>query len=446
MSLSLPGNFLLESQSLHAANAGPRSQNRKPNFVYILCDDLGYGDLGCYGHPIIKTPNLDALARSGMKLTDCYAAAPVCSPSRSGVMTGRTPYRSGILDWIPGNSSVHLKTQEITVAALLKSAGYKTAHCGKWHLSATLDGSQPTPGNHGFDHWFSTQNNASPNHHNPKNFIRNAEPVGPLEGYSSTLIVEEGIRFLRSVKDEPFALFIWFHSPHEPIATAEQFQKMYSTEPDETKSIYYGNVSQMDYEVGHLLEALDDLNLRENTLVMFTSDNGPETLLRYKGARYSHGSPGPLRGMKLHMHEGGIRVPGIIHWPGKTNPGQISREPINGTDVLPTFCEIAGIEAPSDRAIDGASMLPIFSGDPITRKIPLYWRYDKALSEPKIAMRQGEWKLLADNEFTRFELYNLNTDMGETTNLAEKEPQRLETMVATLKALQNNVMRDPISK
>jgi arylsulfatase A len=418
----------------------------KANLVHILCDDLGYGDLASYGNPVIKTPCLDEMASKGMRLTDCYAAAPVCSPARSGVMTGRNPYRSGIRDWIPANSHICLKEQEITVSRLLKSGGYATCHSGKWHLSSTLDGSEPTPGDHGFDHWFSTQNNAAPNHHNPRNFFRNGNPVGPLDGWSSELIVDEAIRFIKRVGDKAFAVFVWFHSPHEPVATPEEYVKMYPEVDDPTKAVYFGNVTQLDHEVGRLMKALDEMKLASNTFVMFTSDNGPETLRRYGGARYSHGSPGRLRGMKLHMYEGGIRVPGIIYWPGHTRPGQVCREPVNGTDILPTFCEIAGVNVLGDRVIDGASIVPIFAGRYIERTIPLYWRYDKALGEPKHALRVGNWKLLADAAFEKFELYNLETDLAETADLSANEPERLKKMVATMRQLHSQIESDPLSK
>lgn len=418
----------------------------KPNFVYVLCDDLGYGDLGCYGNPVIKTPCLDRLASEGMKLTDCYAAAPVCSPARSGIMTGRTPYRSGIRDWIPAGSSVFLKRREISVARLLKSVGHTTCHSGKWHLSSRLDGSEPTPGDHGFDHWFSTQNNAAPSHRNPRNFVRNGKAVGPLEGYSSGLIVEEAIRFIRQVKGKPFAVFVWLHSPHEPVATPDEYLAMYGHVDDATKRVYCGSVTELDSEVGRLMRALDEMKLAEETFVMFTSDNGPETLRRYAGAKYSHGSPGPFRGMKLHLYEGGIRVPGIIRWPGHTKPGQVCGEPVNGTDILPTFCEIAGVEVPGDRAIDGASILPIFRGKPIEREVPLYWRYDRALGGPKVAMRQGNWKLLGDAGLEKFELYNLEDDIGEIRDLSAREPDRLKKMVSALREVHRQVENDPISK
>lgn len=430
-----------------SASRAAGAQPPRPNFVFLFCDDLGYGDLACFGHPTIQTPSLDRLAREGMKLTDCYAAQPVCSPSRAGALTGRNPYRCHIPDWIPSGSPLHLQRPEITVAKLLRQAGYHTIHCGKWHLNGGFDLGQPDPGDHGFEHWFSTQNNAVPSHHNPKNFYKNGKSVGQIEGYSSAIIVDESIRAIQSVPEgEPFALFVWFHSPHEPIATSDEFMNWYASEPDETKRSYFGNVSQMDHACGRLLDYLDDNRLRDQTVVMFTSDNGPETLNRYKGSHRSHGSPGPLRGMKLHLYDGGIRVPGILRIPGKTPAGTVCGEAVNGTDILPTFCELANVSAPTDRAIDGASLTPIFEGKPIHRSRPLYWRYDRAISRPKLAMRQGDWKILSDLQFSTFELYHLREDIGETTDLAQREPDRLKQMANTLREIHREVENDPISE
>ena len=429
-------SMALTGCSMTTRKSVPEISGSRPNILIVLCDDLGYGDLGCYGHPHIKTPNLDKLATEGIRLTDCYAAAPVCSPARAGMLTGRTPYRCGIYDWIPANSPMHLKKVEQTLATLLRDNGYATCHSGKWHCNGKFNSpEQPQPDDHGFEHWFSTQNNAAPTHFNPKNFVRNGEPAGPLEGYSSELIVKEAINWLDTKWDraKPFCLFVWFHAPHEPIATAPEFMKMYEGKKG---AIYYGNVSQMDQEFGRLTKTLAEMKLREKTFVMFTSDNGPETLNRYRGANRSFGSPGPLRGMKLHMYEGGIRVPGIIRWPGITKPGSVSKEPINGTDILPSMCEMTGVKVPKDRPIDGTSFLPILQGRKLKRKVPLYWRYDHALSKPfTIAMRQGDFKILADNEITKFELYNLREDLAEQHNLAESQPDRLEAMKKTLAKL-----------
>ena len=250
----------------------------RPNFLVILCDDLGYGDVACFGNPVIKPPSIDKLAGEGLKLTSCYASAPVCSPSRCGLLTGRTPNRLGIYDWIPNGSPMHLRRSEITIATLLKQAGYATCHVGKWHCNGKFNSpEQPQPGDHGFDHWFSTQNNAAPSHENPTNFIRNGRPVGPLKGFSSSLVATEAITWLegRGDRDRPFGLFVWFHEPHEPIASPDEYVRLYphARNPDEAQ--HHANVTQMDSQVGRLMESLDRLRLRDNTLVLFTSDNGP---------------------------------------------------------------------------------------------------------------------------------------------------------------------------
>jgi arylsulfatase A len=434
----------------------------RPNFLIILCDDLGYGDLGCYGHPTIRTPHLDTLAGEGVRFTDCYASAPVCSPSRTGLLTGRTPYRAGIYDWISAGSPVHLRRDEITIAGLLQAAGYATCQVGKWHCNGQFNSKeQPQPGDHGFEHWFSTQNNAAPSHENPTNFVRNGQPAGPQAGFSSDVVAGEAIRWLEGRPDpRPFFLLVCFHEPHEPIASPSDLVQSYSQAQKEGEALYYANVTQMDRAAGKLLAALDRLSLRENTLVFFTSDNGPETLNRYRGGWRSHGSPGPLRGMKLHLYEGGIRVPGILRWPGRAPAGVHSAEPICNVDLLPTLCEAAGVKLP-DRKLDGTSLLPALQGRPLQRKTPLYWQYYRAIGEPKVAIRVGDWKLLAHTtgpslppgggvkagddelikaaELTQFELYHLRDDLGEKNNLAAQEPKRVEELSAILRRMYDEV-------
>jgi len=418
----------------------------KPNILVILCDDLGYGDLGCFGHPVIESPHLDRLASQGLRLTSCYAAAPVCSPARAGLITGRTPNRAGVYDWIPDGSPMHLRQHELSVASIMKDAGYHTCHVGKWHLNGKFNHpEQPQPGDHGFEYWFSTQNNALLTHANPVNFARNGKAVGPLQGFSSTLIVDEAIRWLDERDSaRPFCLFVWFHSPHEVIATAEAYVERYLNRSAGRKQAeYFGNVTQMDEEVGRLLGAVDTAETGDNTFVFFTSDNGPETLNRYgPNSSRSYGVPGPLRGMKLHMYEGGIRVPGIVRWPGHARPGSTSDEPISGVDVLPTLCEIAGADLPARPRLDGASFLPALSGKSVDRSVPLYWQYDRALSHPKVALRDGDWKLLADAELKTFELYNLRDDVAEAKNLAKQEPKRTQRLAEKLRKLHADVKRD----
>lgn len=424
-----------------AGFAGAPAEQR-PNFVIVLADDLGYGDLACYGHPRIQTPHLDRFASGGLRLTSCYAAAPNCSPSRTGLMTGRTPFRVGIYNWIPMFSPMHVRRREITVATLLRNAGYDTCHVGKWHLNGDFNlPSQPQPWDHGFSHWFSTQNNALPNHHNPDNFVRNGRPVGKLDGYSAELVADEAIDWLRRLRDpsKPFFLFACFHEPHEPIATDRRFADLYPSD-DPSLSAHHGNVSQMDDAFGRIVAELDAAKLRENTLVFFTSDNGP-AMTRI----HPHGSAGPLRDKKGSLYEGGIRVPGIVQWPDHVTPGTTSDTPVCGVDLLPTLCEIAGIEVPEDRELDGTSITGLFRGQPVERRRPLYWQFNRAHSDVKVAVRDGDWKLLAGltgpamkpsagiepgdmqamkaAELANFELYNLKDDIAEAHDVYDANPQ-----------------------
>lgn len=431
----------------------------RPSFIVVLADDLGYGDLACYGNRVIRTPHLDRFAAEGLKLTDCYSAAANCSPARAGLMTGRTPYRAGIHNWIPMFSPMHLRKREVTIATLLRQAGYATCHVGKWHLNGKFNmPGQPQPPDHGFDWWFSTQNNALPSHHNPDNFVRNGKPAGRIEGYSAHIVVDEAIRWLSRERDKskPFFLYVCFHEPHEPIASDPKYMKLYRQFDDESRRRHHGNVTQMDDAFGRLMMALDELTLRDETFVFFTSDNGPAIT-----RRHPHGSAGPLRDKKGSVYEGGIRVPGIVRWPGHTRPGSVSDEPVSGVDLLPTLCAITGVPVPHDRAIDGASFLPVLEGRPIKRATPLYWQFNVSRSKPKVAMREGDWKILATltgpgikpfgdirpgdqraikaAELDSFELYKLKDDIGEMNDLSTAEPQRLKTMAARLRRLYREV-------
>jgi len=437
-----------------------RSEDR-PNILVVLCDDLGYGDLACYGNAELKTPNIDRLAREGLRLTSCYAAASNCSPARTGFMTGRTPTRVGVHNWIPMFSPVHVRRQEITVATLLRNAGYDTGHFGKWHLNGDFNQpSQPQPWDHGFNYWFSTQNNALPNHRNPNNFVRNGKSVGPMEGFAGPLVTDEAVHWLKEVRDKskPFFMYVCFHEPHEPIASDKQYTDLYPSD-DPSYSAHHGNITQMDDACGRLLRTIDELELRENTFVLFTSDNGPAIT-----GIHPHGSAGPLREKKGHLYEGGIRVPGILRWPGHTKAGQVSDEPVSGVDLLPTLCGIAGIDPPTDRVLDGASFLPIFNQQAIRRERPLYWHFLRASSEPKVAMRIGDWKLLAKFDtlplkpsanileeemralktakLAEFELYNLDHDIGETTDLAAQKPEKLKQLVERLRVVYAEVQAE----
>jgi arylsulfatase A len=437
--------------------------SRPPNFVIALCDDLGFGDLQCFGHPTIQTPNLDRFAAQGTRFTGFYAAAPVCSPSRAGLLTGRTPDRCGIYDWIPPGNPMHLRREEITWASLLRAHGYSTCLSGKWHLNGFFNSpQQPQPGDHGFTHWFATQNNAAPTHHNPTNFVRNGQPVGPLRGYSSTVIIDEALRWLETVDSQsPFALHVCFHSPHEPIATAEEFTGRYPLADPRNRAIYYGNVTQMDFEFGRLMAALQRRGNLENTFILFTSDNGPETLLRYLGAARSYGSAAPFRSMKLSLYEGGYRVPGILQWPRYLKPGRTESMPACALDLLPTFCDLAGIPIPQNRHLDGSSLLPWIRGKSMQRARPLHWHYFNAIDAPRASLRDGDWKivgcatgparrpgggftpadmpLIQDASLSRFELYNLRADPGEKNDLSAREPRRFAALRRQLEAIHAEV-------
>ncbi len=332
----------------------------RPNIVVILCDDLGYGDLECYGHPHIKTPNLNELAAGGIRFTDFYSAAPVCSPSRVGLLTGRSPNRAGVYDWIPEarrptsdrREKVHMRESEVTIAGLLKGGGYQTCMAGKWHCNSEFNNAkQPQPGDFGFDHWMATQNNAAPSHKHPTNYIRNGAPVGLIESFSCQIAVDEVLHWLAATDpDVPFFLFLPFHEPHEPVASplelVDQYAKVAKTDD---QAQYFANVANVDAAVGKLVSGLDRMKRRENTLIIFTSDNGPETLKRYRGANRSYGQPGPLRGMKLHTTEAGFRVAGIMNWQGRIAAGQTVSTPVSSLDFLPTFCRLAKIDPPTRR-------------------------------------------------------------------------------------------------
>jgi arylsulfatase A len=445
----------------HGTSAQDLANNARPNIIVFLCDDLGRGDLGCYGNDIIQTPNLDALAAGGIMFTDCYAASPVCSPSRAGLLTGRIPNRTGVYDWIAG--SMYLPEKEVTIAEQLKKAGYHTGVFGKWHLTARFNSdAEPGPGEQGFDYWFATKSNAGPSHENPTNFIRNGERVGKIIGYSADIIAEETVGWIDNVQGEPFFAYVAFHEPHEPIASDPFLVEQYQENAEiPGQDLYYANVAQIDRAVGKVMAFLKRRALEENTLVFFTSDNGPETWMRYPGAWRSHGTPGEvdgaaLRGMKLHMTEGGIRVPGILHWPRKIAP-RVEHMPISSIDLFPTFCALAGVDLPFGVKLDGESMVPLLEDRTIIRQQPLFWFYYNAFSYTTIAMREGDYMMLARRtgehyypgtgfEASRmeaiktstpraYELYNLAEDVGQTRFVQDTVPSVYEKMKKQIDAL-----------
>jgi arylsulfatase A len=443
----------------------------RPNFLLFLADDLGYGDLGCYGHPFMKTPCLDRLAEQGMLFTDFYAPAPICSPSRAAVLTGQFPYRLGVYHLAGG--TVHLPGRQVTVAELLRNAGYRTFFAGKWHLGR-LDGSHPTPGDHGFDHWFASEVNDGPR--NPRNFIRNGRPVGELTGWNCDIIVDEASRWLNNRdRSRPFFMEICSHEPHNICDPPERYKAMYDTPPvrklektleygrvarypadntAEQKRFYYGTVTQLDAAFGRLMQAMEESGAADNTVVVFTSDNGPE----YPGGSTGWdrnrdlcgGTPGPLRGMKRHLYEGGIRVPGIVRWPARVAAGSVCAEAAGGIDLLPTFCELAGAAPPAGAAVDGLSIAPLLAGRGMNRTSPLCWNINYT-STPNMAMRAGDHVIVGfasppDNGQTlmewikssnleRFEMYDVRKDPGQRVELSAAQPARFERLASRMRRL-----------
>ncbi len=441
--------------SLNALSAVPGGDGGKPNVVFCLADDLGYADLSCYGSKHTKTPAIDEIARRGVRFTDFYAACPVCSPTRASVLTGRFHLRAGIYSWISGRHRMHLRREEVTIAEVLKSAGYDTAHVGKWHLGGTLRGESspdgpPTPGDHGFDHWMATANNAGPSHHNPRNFYRNGQAVGETNGYSCQLVVDEAMRWLESRKGsgDPFFLNVWFHEPHKKVAAPDDLSARHAGTGNPE---YYGCIENMDRAVGRLVAHLKKVGQWDNTFFVFMSDNGS-----YMGGA---GSNGPLKAGKTRLWEGGIRVPGIVHYPPGVEGGRELTDPAGVVDLLPTVCDLIDAPLPKGRVIDGASLLPLLkSGRPLRRDKPLYWFYSP--SRPCCVIREGDWGLVADptvdlpraNYFqekwiglvketglTDFRLYNLRKDPQQTTDLSAGEPERFERMKKTMLALHREI-------
>jgi len=438
---------------------GGLSAAAKPNILLVLLDDSGWTDFGCYGSRI-DTPNIDRLASQGMRFTDCHSAAPNCSPSRVGLLTGRTPSRAGVYSYLPPDHVMHLSESEVTVAEILKRQGYATGHFGKWHVT-NLDSDQPQPKDHGFDHSLGTDNNASPSHKDPVNFIRNGKPVGKVEGYSCQIVVDETMGWLaereRGDDEQPWLACAWFHEPHTPIASPLDLVRKYEErfpKLSRKHATYYANIENVDRAVGRLLKMLDEAGETDETFVFLTSDNGPLNEFSKVG----------LRGRKSHVWEGGHRVPGIFRWPGKIAPGATNQTPISGVDFLPTVCEVVGADLPPNRVLDGTSILPLLRGGAFERERPLFWFFYRV--EPAAAMRVGDWVMVAqmdDNRrkkthpltapdmpaikrdgLTGFELYNLKRDLAQTSELGGIEVERFNRMKQRLIAYHKEVVEEGV--
>jgi uncharacterized sulfatase len=412
-----------------------------PNIVFILIDDMGWPDVGCYGHPFHETPHIDQLAAQGMRFTSFYAATPVCSSTRSTIQSGQYSARTGITDFIPGHwrkyarltvppIDHHLREGIRTPGHLLHDSGYATAYFGKWHLGDAPDdlpddwGYQITNEQLGaaFENW------------------RSGRPPGPKQ---IDLLTDQAIYFMESHRRQPFFVTISHHAVHIPVeGTAAAVAKYSAKARPETgvnNPIYAAMIEHLDQSIGRLLGKLDEWDLTERTIVIFTSDNGGLHRI-YTGVGDLISTNAPLRDEKGTLYEGGIRVPLIIKWPGVARPGTVCDEPATTADLLPTFCAMAGAELPP-QAIDGLSLLPLLSGEGtrLTRDA-IYFHYPHYHhAKPAGAIRAGRWKLLESFEDGTLELYDLDSDIGETRNLAGAEPARAQQLQSKLAAWRTSV-------
>ena len=437
----------------------------QPNILLIYVDDLGYGDLGSYGHPVLKTPNIDALANDGLRLTNYYAPSALCSPSRAGLLTGRYPYRTGIKSWIPEGSDIYLHAEEITLAEILRSVGYATAHIGKWHLNSDLGSDvEPQPTDQGFDYFYGHNAFQIPTNHNPTNVFRNGVSLGIQKGYTADLYADESIGWLEQRdEDKPFFLYLSMAEPHTTFENPPEYNQMYadftrgpivpiesgSSEPPKDTLVprgpgeYYANVAYMDSQLGRVLRALDDLGIADDTVVVFASDNGPVTsawLQWYETNAY--GSTGGLRGRKHFLYEGGIKVPAIIRYPGVTQPGSTSDELALGTDIFTTLVNIGGGEIPQDRPIDGIDIAPLLVGDSLPERA-VFWSLSSH-GELEFAVRRDAWKLLLDRDHNPRELYNLAEDPLEFFNLLDENEQIVQQLNHIFADMLASIESDPV--
>lgn len=427
----------------------------KPNVVILLADDLGWKDIGAYGGPV-KTPNLDKLAAGGSKFSNFYSGCAVCSPSRAVLLTGRHHIRAGVYSWIhdPSQKS-HLLESEVTIAEVLKEQGYSTAHIGKWHLGLPYGKykDKPTPDKHGFDYWLGTWNNAEPSHKNPNNFIRNGKKVGPTNGYSCQIVVDEAIDWLDNhrKKDAPFFLNIWFHEPHAPIAAPDEINNLY--EGSAKSKVYSGTIDNTDRAIGRLLKKLEQTAPKENTIIIYASDNGS----------YMKDRVGNLKGSKGQNWEGGIRVPGIFYWPGKVHSGKTLDTAGGLVDILPTLCDILEINTPAGKHIDGSSLKDLILGDgsKFKRHQPLYWHLQK--SRPIVCIRDGSYSLVAEPDYDistsnmfkeewipaikkgsykNYRMFDLVNDPGQEKDISKENPELFETLKKKLLHINASVMAE----
>ncbi|MCG8652535.1 MAG: sulfatase-like hydrolase/transferase [Pirellulales bacterium] len=384
-----------------------------------MADDQGWAQTGYYGHPVLKTPHLDAMAAAGLRLDRFYAGAPVCSPTRAAVLTGRANDRTGV-----ESHGYGLRRQEITIAQLLGEAGYATGHFGKWHLDALRGPGVPIllsddhhPGEFGFDHWLSVTN-----YFDRDPILSRRGKLEEFAGDSSEIVVSQALKFMRQQVDarQPFFTVIWYGTPHSPFKASKEDQRAFA-ELDEQSRHHYGELVAMDRSIGALRTGLRELKAADNTLVWFCSDNGGLPKIQPS-------TVGPLRGNKGTIYEGGLRVPGIIEWPAGIPSPRITKYPASVLDILPTLLEITEVSYPDQRPLDGVSLKPLFQQELPRREKPIPFRHIG-----KAALIDNDFKLLTAKIGTgKFQLYNLADDPGETTDLSRQHPEIAKQLRARL--------------
>ena len=414
--------------SLTEAKAKP------PSIVFILADDLGWSELGCYSNRFNETPNLDQLAAQGMRFTQAYAAAPVCSPTRAALMTGQAPARLHITDYLKSDDEKFLSPDHITINEQLKKAGYVSGLVGKWHLNGDYARQRGTPAQHGFDEVICSEQEdiRGGSYWHPYKFMTNVAARLPHE-YLTDRLNLEALEFIERHREQPFFLYLAHYAPHTQLKAKPEKLKKFAAKPGAGKKKNNPELAAMlesiDDGVGQILSKLDELKLAENTVVIFNSDNGGERSVTENF---------PLHGGKSFLYEGGLRVPCIIRWPGKIKPGSVCDEPVITQDFYPTLMEIAGVKPDRKQILDGLSLVPLFQGKNLKRDA-LFWHYP--MVQPHFlggtsasAIRAGDFKLIRFPSDNRIELYDLKTDLAEQHDLASTLPKNAQALKRQLDA------------
>jgi arylsulfatase A-like enzyme len=447
-------------QFLAATSVALAAQARKKlNFIFVLADDLGWADLPVNGGDFHETPEIDAFARSAMRFSQAYAAAPICSPTRASIMTGKTPARLGITIWhegalrkvtdrpmVPPASEGHLEHKEITLAERLHDAGYRTMHIGKWHLGTTAHGpeTQGFDSNVGGTHWGAPQTYFYPykgtqGFGGEYRFVPGLGPGKPGDFLTDTF-TDMAIKAVDSCGGDPFFLNLWFHNPHTPIECKPEheayFAKKLRPEFKHQNAKYAGMIRSLSENFGRLMQHLEKRGLAKNTVVVFFSDNGGYT---EKNGGKTVTTNAPLRSGKGSLYEGGVRVPFLMRWPGVTKPGAVCDVPVISCDFFPTLLEIAGLQGASQ---DGVSIVPLLRDARAAlpaRDLFFHYPHYYPTTTPVSMVRSGDWKLLEYYEDSRLELYNLKSDPSETQNLAASNPAKARELHAKLDAWRKSV-------